>query len=139
MSYLYSIATIIIIMTSVVPTPSVTLSASGNSSSPFRSIGSQVTLNCTVELGPLVMESDRSLLMVDTQLSRDRTPLTPTGSTVSGTTFTYTIQLNSFGRSDSGNYTCTATVRLHQPTVQYLIPSNTSQSDIIKITTGRSA
>ena len=129
-----------ITMVSVVPTPSITLSASGNSSSPFRSVGSQVTLNCTVELGPLVMESELSLLTVDTQLSRDGTPMmTPTEPRMTGTTFTYTRRFESFGRMESGNYTCTAIVRLRQPTVQHLIPSNISQSDIVKITTGRSA
>ena len=51
--------------------------------------------------------------MVDTQLLRDRTPLTLTEPTIRDTTFTYiyTTQINSFERSDSGRYTCTATVR----------------------------
>jgi hypothetical protein len=57
------------------------------------------------------MESDLLLLMVDAQLLRDGTPLTRIGPIVSGTTFTYTTQLNSFGRSNSGNYTCMANVR----------------------------
>ena len=56
------------------------------------------------------MASEIFLLMVDTQLSRDGTPLTLNGPTVSGTTFTYTRRFESFGRSDSGNYTCTASV-----------------------------
>ena len=80
------------------------------------------------------MESDLSVLMVDAQLSRDGTPLTLTGPTVAGTTFTYTIQLNSFGRSDSGNYTCTATVR-PQPPSTFLTESG-EQSDTDELVIG---
>ena len=38
-----------------------------------------------------------------------------TGPVVSGTTFIYTIQLNSFGRRDSGIYVCVANVTVQQP------------------------
>ena len=95
---------------------------------------SAVSVICVVELGPSVMESDLSLLMVDAQLSRDGTPLTLTSQTVTGTTFTYTRRFESFGRSDSGNYTCTATIR-PQPSSTYLTGSG-SQSDTAKITIG---
>ena len=97
--------------------------------------GTNVTLTCTVELSPAVVESDLSLLMVDAQLSRDGTPLTLTGPTVAGTIFTYTIQLDSFGRNDSGNYTCIATVRPH-PHSTYIAPSNTL-SHTVRVTTGK--
>ena len=73
--------------------------------------GSSVRVTCTVELSQQVSQSDLSLLMVDAQLSRDETTLALTGPTVAGTIFTYTIQLDSFGRDDSGIYTCIATVR----------------------------
>ena len=86
--------------------------------------GSTVTVTCTVELNPSVVDSDLSVLMVDTQLSRDGTPLTLSGPTVAGTTFTYTIQLDSFEWSDSGNYTCTVTLRPRPPS-PYLIASGT--------------
>lgn len=66
-------------------------------------------------LNSAIVASDVSLLMMDTQLFRDGTPLALIGPAVTGTPFTYTTKLNSFGRSDSGNYTCTATVR-PQPT-----------------------
>ena len=65
------------------------------------------------------MESDLTLLAVDTQLFRDGNAQTLTGLTRTGTTFKYTIRLDSFDRSDSGNYTCTATVS-PQPTSTYL-------------------
>ena len=113
------------------------LSVSMNSDpvSPIQPLGSDVTLNCAVELDPAIVESDLSLVMVDAQLSRDGTPLDVTGPTVTGTTFTYTIQLDSFGRSDSGNYTCTATVR-PQPTLTFLTGSGEG-STIIEVTTGK--
>ena len=81
--------------------------------------GSDVTVNCIVELGSAVLESELSLLLVNVQLSRDGAPIPLSGPTVNSTTFTYTTQLNSFGRNDSGNYTCTATVR-PQPTSTFL-------------------
>ena len=87
-----------------------------------------------MELSPLVVESDLSVVMVDVQLSRDGTPLTLTGPTVAGTTFIYTIQLNSFGRSDSGSYTCTATVRPHPPST--FLTESGEQSDTVRVTTG---
>ena len=101
----------------------------------MQSVGADVTVTCTVELGPSVVESDLSVLMVDAQLSRNGTPLTLTAPTVAGTTFTYTIQLNSFGRSDSGNYTCTATVR-PQPSSTFLTESG-EQSNTARITVGK--
>ena len=81
------------------------------------------------------MESDLSLLIVDAQLSRDGTPLTLTGQTVAGTTFTYTIQLDSFERSDSGNYTCTATVGPKPPS--FYINMSSTLSHTVRVTTGK--
>ena len=82
-----------------------------------------------------ILDSEIFLLMVDVQVSRpDGTPLTLTGPTVTGTTFTYTTQLNSFGRSDSGNYSCNATVR-PQPSSTYLTGIST-MLDKARITTG---
>ena len=72
--------------------------------------GSDITLICMVKMDERVLEADLSLLEVDAQLSKNGAPLSLTGPSVTGTTFTYTAQLNSFGRSDSGNYTCIANV-----------------------------
>ena len=114
---------------SVVPTPStVTLTSSERNCAVI--IGSDVTLTCTVELHSTVLGSEIFLLTVDAQLSRDGIPLTLAGPIVTGTTFTYTIQLNSFGRSDSGNYTCTATIRPH-PTSTYLTGTEVLSDTII--------
>ena len=110
------------------------MSVTSTPSSPVNDITSTVAVNCVVELGPSVMESELSLLMVDTQLSRDGTPLTLTGPMVSGTTFTYTRRFETFGRSDSGNYTCTATVG-PEPTAVYLSGSG-SLTNTARITIG---
>ena len=82
--------------------------------------GSDVTLTCSIKLHSAILGSEIFLLVVDAQLSRDGTPLALTGPVVTGTTFTYTTQLNSFGKSDYGSYNCTATVR-PQPSSTYLI------------------
>ena len=103
----------------------------------FVQVGSDVTLTCAIEFGTTVVDSDLSLIIVDAQLSRDETPLTLTGSTVTGTTFTYTIQLDSFGRNDSGNYTCSATVR-PKPTSSYLVGEQTLSNEV-RVTTGNKA
>ena len=97
--------------------------------------GSAITLSCTVELGPAVLESELSSIMVDAQLSRGGIALALTGPTVSGTTLTYSTELNPFGRSDSGNYTCGVTVRALSPLSAFL--TGVSQlSDTARVTTG---
>ena len=103
----------------------------------FIRVGSDVTLTCAIEYGTTVVDSDLSLLMVDAQLSRDGTPLTLTGPTVTGTTFTYTIQLNSFGMNDSGNYNCSATVK-PKPTSSYLVGEQMLSNEV-RVTTGNKA
>ena len=110
------------------------MSITSTPASPVNEVMSAVSVICVVELGPSMMESDLSLLTVDAQLSRDGTPVTLADPTMTGTTFTYTKQFESFGRSDSGNYTCTATIR-PQPSAAYLTGSG-SQSDTAKITIG---
>jgi hypothetical protein len=98
-----------------------------------------VILTCTVELNSaIIVESDLPLLMVEVQLFRDEAPLSnPTMLSVKGirTTFTYTTQLSSFGRSDFENYSCTATAR-PQPTAIYLTGNDTVQSNTINIRAG---
>ena len=104
----------------------------------IRPVGSSITLNCTVKFGPAVSAAEVPLLMVDAQLSRDEIRLNLTGPTVSGTTFTYTRQFESFERSDSGNYTCTAVVEPNQQQAPYLTENlnATLTSDSIQVTTG---
>ena len=99
-------------------------------------VGSSIIVFCTVELGPSILESELSLVIVDAWLSRDGTPLTLlTDPTVTDTAFTYTTQFNSFGRSDSGNYTCNATVR-PKSQISYLKGNGTHASKVTTISTG---
>jgi hypothetical protein len=118
-----------------VPTPSsITLVSSDQSSIPnyLPILGSDITLTCTLELNSAIVATEILLLTVDAQLFRDRTPLRLTGPTVSGdsgTTLTYTTQRNAFVRSDSGNYTCTATVG-PKPTSTYLTGNETLSTTI---------
>ena len=91
---------------------------------------------CTVELNKsAVTETEIPLLMVDVQLTREGTPLTLTGLKITGTTFTYTTELDSFERSDSGSYTCIASVS-PGPTSTYITGSSTA-SDTITINAGK--
>ena len=116
-----------------VPNPSVTITTTPPS--PILD-GTDVTVSCAVKMGQGVVDSDLSLLMVDAQLSRDGTPLTLSGPTVTGTTFTYTTQLDSFGRNDSGNYTCSATVTRVQQTSTYLTGSGQATT-VVEIVVGK--
>ena len=109
------------------------MSVTSNPASPVN-VMSTVTVNCIIELGPAVMESDLSSLMVDAELSRDGTPLTLSDPTVTGTRFTYSMRFESFGRTDSGNYTCIAEVT-PQLSSTYLTGSG-SGTNTAKITTG---
>ena len=118
----------------LVPAPSY-ISLTSSKLNTIRVIGSDVRLTCAVELNPAILDSEIFLLTVDTQLFRNGTSLPLTGPTVTGTTFTYTSQLNSFQRNDFGNYTCTATVRPH-PTSTYLLGVDTL-SDTLNIKAGK--
>ena len=82
------------------------------------------------------MESELSLLMVDARLSRDGIKMRNLSNPmIFGTTLTYTTVLNSFYRSDSGNYTCVATIRPKLFTV-YLHGTGELSSNQIRVTTG---
>ena len=97
-------------LSSVAPPASVSITS--NPPSPVSDM-STVTVTCTVELNnSAILESELSLVTVEAELSTPNEPtLSLSNPIVSGTTFTYSTQLNSFERSDSGNYLCTATVR----------------------------
>ena len=73
--------------------------------SPIRPVGSDVTLTCTVELSPAV----------DVPVTLNTVWTGPEVVTLSTTTpveedLISTATVNSFGRDQSGNYTCRATV-----------------------------
>ena len=88
-----------------------------------------------MRLNPAILGSEIFLLTVETQLFRDGIQVVLDGPIVFGTTYTYVAQLNSFGRSDYGNYNCTATVR-PQPSLTYLTGVDMS-FDTLSITIGK--
>ena len=69
------------------------------------SVGSTVTLTCTVELDPSVDVP----VTVDTMWTGPD-KLIMAQQMVNTTTYTSTVVVSSFGRDQSGDYTCTATV-----------------------------
>ena len=120
---------------STVPAPSSVMLVS-NISSPIQPVGSDVTLTCAVMLssGP---EIDIPLT-VTTMLSRTDpagSPLTTTTLSMSGSTYTSTAMVSSFGRDQSGVYNCT--VVINSTSNSFLIDSD-SQSDVIRVTVGKS-
>ena len=106
--------------------------------------GDDVTINCTLEFDQPVMEIELSLLMVDVQLSSQETytmrNLSDSNPVISGTTLTYSTVVNSFSRSDSGNYSCVVTIRPHPNLTQlssfYLNRTEKSMSNQTQVTTG---
>ena len=94
--------------------------------------GECVTFTCIVVLGPGLVESDLSLIEVDTQLYRDGTPLALSGPTlVNDTTLTYSTQLDLSVRNITESYTCMATVRPREG-VAY-VNTSSSVSDVLSI------
>ena len=74
--------------------------------------GSNVTLNCSIQMNQNVLASDLSLLIVNASLTRpDGAILDLSNPIIEGTSFTYTSQVISFDDSDVGTYTCNATVK----------------------------
>ena len=73
--------------------------------------------------------------MVDVQLTKDGVALVLTDPVVNGSTFIYTVKLDSFGRNDSGIYVCIATVQ-PQPNSTYLTGDIPETRDTILLSTG---
>ena len=100
-------------------------------SSPIRPVGSNVTLNCTVELSPAV---DVPVTVSTVWTGPDGFVTTNTAQPVMGSTTTYisTAMVSSFGRDQSGQYICTVTVSSTS-----FILSSSSQSGTARVTTGK--
>ena len=111
-----------------VPAP-LSVLVTSNKANPIRPIGSNVTLTCRVELSPAVDVP----VTVNIQLT-DPTgqSLAATTPSMDGSTYTSTSNISSFGRSKSGDYTCTSSVTSSLP---YLINSGT-KSATLKLTLG---
>ena len=86
-----------------------------------------------MELSPVVnVQVTVNFQMIDPAGS----PLTTTPPLVSGSTYTTTAAINSFGREHSGPYNCTAKVMATEPYLLYLDDSRAIGSNETRITTG---
>ena len=65
--------------------------------------------------------------MVSAQLTHPNGTMLSLSNTTSGTTFTYTTR---FGRSDSGRYTCAATIRPQSTATPYLSGTDSDTNDV---------
>lgn len=116
-----------------VPTPSVTFASNPTGT---ITVGDHVTLMCTVKFSPLVTRSDvASLISIDAQLSRDGAPVGRTGALRNGTTSTYITEIDSFGRNESGVYSCTVTVRPQSGSS--LLTYSGSRTERVRVTVGK--
>ena len=97
--------------------------------------GSEITLNCSVVLSPVVMVQDIQLLMIEVQFYKDGILVTSVNDStvIIGTALIYSAEMITFERNDSGNYTCNATLK---STLTHLVTSHPSSSDNIKVSTG---
>ena len=110
-----------------------TVTVASDPVSPIRPVGSDVTLTCTVKLSPAV---DVPVTVNTMWTGPDRFMITNTAQPVMGsaTTYTSTAMVSSFGRYQSGNYTCTATVT---PISLFVILTNSeAKSATLRVTIG---
>ena len=99
--------------------------------SPVQPVGVDVSLICTVELSPSVdVPVTVNTMWVGPDNFNRLIMAQQMGSTA---TYTSTAMVNSFGRDQSGNYTCTATV---SSTSQFIMNSTTS-SPPTRVTVGK--
>jgi hypothetical protein len=116
-----------------VPDPAVVIMSTPVS--PIRPVGSAVALICTVDLSPLVNVP----LTVTTQISGPAgVAIIPpvTNSVMENTTrYTSTATVNSFGRNQSGEYTCIANVESNSNFL--VIGGGVTGMDSITIGTGK--
>ena len=94
--------------------------------------GSDVTLTCSVEMGQNVLPADLSLLVVNASITK------PDGTilVLSNPAYKLTTQVNSFGDSHVGNYTCNATVG-PKPSAIHLTGLGQLESNPTKIIIGK--
>ena len=126
----------IMYLPSAVPAPT-SVSTTSNSASPIWPVGADITLTCTVDLDPAVDDP-----AVDDPVTVNTVWTGPDGVTLSSTDpvminmmrYTSTVMVSSFGRNQSGNYSCIATVTSISP---FFVISN-SHSGTTNINIGKS-
>ena len=94
-------------------------------------VGSSVTLTCMADLDPAIDVP----VTVNIQL-RDPAGriLTTTAPSVSGSAYSSMATISSFGRGQSGLYTCSATVSPSPP--NSFLSDSSSRSETLRVTTG---
>ena len=97
-----------------------------------RPVGSTVTLTCMADFDPVISVPG---VTVNIEL-RDPagSPLTATTPSVSGSTYSSMATISSFGRDQSGLYTCSATVSPSPP--NSFLSGGGSQTETLRVTTG---
>ena len=96
-----------------------------------RPIGSPVTLTCMADLNPAIDVP----VTVNIQLRHPNGSLLPGTTPVmsQGSTYSRTATVPSFGREQSGNYTCTAAA---VSSANSFLSNSGSQSGTLRVTTG---
>ena len=109
-----------------------------NKVNPIRPVGSNVTLTCTVELSPAV-DVPVTVNTVWTAPAGFMTTNTAQPVMGSTTTYTSTAMVSSFGRDQSGNYTCIAEVTsLQLQSVLNFVNNSATVYGTARVTTGNS-
>ena len=120
-----------IFLYTIVPTPTVNITSNQTG---IITAGSSVTLTCNVELSPLVdVPVNVNTVWTGPDNFNSNMMAQQMGST---TTYTSTVMVSSFGRDQSGDYTCTATVSSNTSLV---LNESDAQFETAYITTGNYA
>ena len=97
-----------IVLIFTVPAPS-SVTVTSDKPNPISPIGSHIILVCTVELSPAV-DIPVTVSTVWTGPNGEFFHSDPEAIMENHTVYTSTVTISSFGREQSGNYTCTASV-----------------------------
>lgn len=114
------------------------MSITSNKVSPIRPIGSDITLTCAVELSPLV-DVPVIVTTVWTGPNGFRTTINNTSQPAMGSNTSYTsaVTVRSFGRMQSGQYTCAAQmISSESQNSQYYTTNNTTVYGAVQVTVG---
>ena len=108
-----------------------TVVISSDPTSPIHPAGAPVTLTCTVELSPLVDVP----VTVTTVWTGPYGFMTTQPVMGSNTTYTSTVMISSFGRGQSGNYSCAALIS--SVTLDSFITDSPTKNTTERITVGK--
>ena len=111
----------------VVPAPSYVVVRSDKPDGPIRPVGSNVTLTCMVGLQQSAIGTGVPLMLIVLIMDPTGYALSNTVNLVNGSTYTSRVTISTFGRAQSGVYTCEATLTSLSP---YLSESSTATEEI---------